>query len=89
MGKDTWKGMNYDYNKNVDYHNEIGHNIFFGNWSLMNMTSYIWQNNSTMMIIEAFSGIFFMNFPFHVSNLQVDENMNYTSLIWKFDTKEE
>jgi hypothetical protein len=30
-----------------------------------------------------------MNFPFHVRDLQVDENMNYTSLIWKFDTKEE
>jgi hypothetical protein len=31
MGKDTWKGMNYDYNKTVNYHNEIGHNIIFGN----------------------------------------------------------
>jgi hypothetical protein len=54
MGKDTWKGMNYDYNKNVNYHNEIGHNILFGNESLMNMTSYIWQKKSTIIIIEAF-----------------------------------
>jgi hypothetical protein len=30
-----------------------------------------------------------MNFPFHVRDLQVDENMNNISLIWNFDTKEE
>jgi hypothetical protein len=30
-----------------------------------------------------------MNFPFHVRDLQVDENMNYTLLMWKFDTKKE
>jgi hypothetical protein len=46
--------MKYDYNKNVDYHNEIGYNIFFENYKWMYMTSYIWQNNSTIIIIEAF-----------------------------------